>query len=285
MKYFEIITERHVANSVDVDNYVERISDNYSPKVKKWCETVLRKYILRDLDSYGVKEMTYGNLIDYGLDDWAELVNKGQDVFKIDISRSDKDKFERVLAYLEYLVKVKPQIDLQKMSYLVAEKQQEDWQHGLNTKATITKGTKVIMKFPDGAYFVKLTNGRAIQDEGNRAHHCMRHLEHYWTDYASDDMKTSVFSLRKGNSSILTLTFKDGVLEGFSGHSNTSPSVEYRNHMIELMKKYGLQYSQEYYPYGLDFKMKNGWVESTKKNFEPHVDKSDENPFTNGKLS
>ena len=220
---------RSVINTDDVDSLIEQWSDRH-PKLKKWLQSNVRNWILKSAPATpSVLQTTEG------LPDWL----KHGDAVAVDLEKL-QELVPSVIDYVEYSLEQKPNLALRNLGFAQAIKNSEAWHKKLankKQKSTVEPGSKVVMEFPDGYFWVELASDNSMKNEGARMGHCVGDGGYHRLYLLG---KITIYSLRDSkNEPHITMDVDPSTdtVSQIKGKANTEIKPEYLPYLFEFLKK------------------------------------------------
>ena len=223
----EIVEARNVANLDNIEEFIQdkKIND---PRIDKWLETTLRKFIIRDYEATEEVEEAEPDSPEW----LKKSLEKGEEVVNVIITRNLEGQVEHIIDWLRADVSPK---NLEAVSFPEALKQSEDWLKSIKKKKVnkneAEEGETVLKTYPDGYTWRELTGKEALNREGKEMGHCVGSY------FARVQEGTRILSLRdpKNEPHCTIEITPGGRVAQIKGKANKSVVEKYRGYVQDLL--------------------------------------------------
>lgn len=240
------LMEVNLLNAVEVKGKIASMSDEInSPKHRKWFQSQMYKHIL----SLGDDSIPYlrqsmprrgfhlVNRLPKDAPPWAKEKYEMGNIYTYHPPALFLARSKEIIKWLNNL---NPDKSIN-MTFMDAYDATEKWMNKeieaekeKKRQKMLRKGTKVVEKYPNGHYWVRLENAECIDDEGRRQQNCLKGT-------TSVELKNREFySLRDANDkSLVTLMAIDDIVfaNEVKMKQNDYPHEEYFEYILDLMVK------------------------------------------------
>jgi len=238
-----LLLERNIVNTDIIDKYIYFLIYNWvdgrhlaeSAKIKKWINSNLKNYMLREHEDI----TPFNNMSTLGIDSYRakepwiqKAIDRGDKLYFLTISIVFRNKIIHVLDYFE----ANPDLNISRISIPEAIRQSERWTEELNKKALDNEdpsGLKEVRKYPDGFRWVKVTSAQSLDREGKLMKHC---VGSYYDRVSSGS--SIIYSLRdKKNEPHCTVEVQDTELIQAQGKANGPIDDKYLKYVQDFVMK------------------------------------------------
>lgn len=240
MKFLEyLLLERNIVNIENIDKVIYNlglVKHPTTPQMKKWLETNLKNYLLREYEPTTDVTLLYKSQIKNHIkknSPWIEkALERGDNLLQVNLTPAFIQQLYHVLDYFI----ASPNLRLDRISVPEAIRQSEEWTKQLNKKASGNddlEGIKEVRKYPDGFTWVEVFSKKALDREGKLMDHC---VGSYCGQVSSG--RTKIYSLRdKKNEPHCTMEVVGKTIIQIKGYGNGSVDDEYRKYVIDFIEK------------------------------------------------
>jgi acetyltransferase-like isoleucine patch superfamily enzyme len=222
MRLLNYLLERNIYNLDTIDQFIVDLSQTVNnPNVVKWLKSNLKNYLINKYDNVQLVTQLPKNA-----PLWAK---KSTELYQITITREFKDKIHHVVDYLRTLPG-----DISRISVLDAISKSEEWTRQLIKKASSDEDSsdvKLIKKYPNGMFWVRLLTKQALEREGKLMGHCVGG----YCDYVISE-QIIIYSLRDtSNNPHVTIEQRENTIYQIKGHSNKEVVPKYHKYVIDFI--------------------------------------------------
>jgi len=230
-----LLLERNIVNTDSIDRVIDsmiQMRPHTTQQMKKWLETNLRNYLLREYEPVEDVTNTYKIYRD-SVHPWTQsALDRGDKLLQVNLTPASIQQFYHVLDYFI----ASPNLNISRISVPEAIRQSEEWTKQLNKKASGNddlEGIKEVRKYPDGTHWVEVFSKKALDREGKLMSHC---VGSYCEQVSSGS--TKIYSLRdKKNEPHCTIEVRNRIVQQIKGHGNGSVDKKYRSYVIDFIEK------------------------------------------------
>ena len=222
MRLLNYLLERNIYNLDTIDQFIVDLSQTVNnSSVVKWLKSNLKNYLINKYDNVQLVTQLPKNA-----PLWAK---KSTELYQITITREFKDKIHHVVDYLRTLPG-----DISRISVLDAISKSEEWTRQLIKKASSDEDSsdvKLIKKYPNGMFWVRLLTKQALEREGKLMGHCVGG----YCDYVISE-QIIIYSLRDtSNNPHVTIEQRENTIYQIKGHSNKEVVPKYHKYVIDFI--------------------------------------------------
>lgn len=233
VKVMVTITARNAVFTTKSEKFLNELLDRAeNTNVKKWINSNLRRWLINNYED--VKPIVRTTRID---SDWLrKAVSAGQDVFRIDLQRRDRDTFLHWIDYLNTLDGNINKITPEQMPLHIKR-----WEAQLQRIADNEEdGIETIHEYSDGFSWVRVFGKQSLNREGKLMNHC---VGSYYKQVKKE--KTAIYSLRDAqNKPHCTIEIARTTLKQIKGNSNTEVKSQYREYVLDFLDKKYVPYKK-----------------------------------------
>jgi acetyltransferase-like isoleucine patch superfamily enzyme len=222
MRLLNYLLERNIYNLDTIDQFIVDLSQTVNnPNVVKWLKSNLKNYLINKYDNVQLLTQLPKNA-----PLWAK---KSTELYQITITREFKDKIHHVVDYLRTLPG-----DISRISVLDAISKSEEWTRQLIKKASSDEDSsdvKLIKKYPNGMFWVRLLTKQALEREGKLMGHCVGG----YCDYVISE-QIIIYSLRDtSNNPHVTIEQRENIIYQIKGRGNKEVVPKYHKYVIDFI--------------------------------------------------